>query len=90
MSDDDKMKRLEQIAQVIGLKAHQIPGSWVDPRPLTAEIPPAPFFNAEVLFPDLLRAFVLDTADRMPCAPDFVAAPLLVTLGSVIGAKEER
>ena len=87
MSDDDKMKRFEQIAQAIGLKAHQIPESWVDPRPLTAEIPPAPFFNAEVLLPDLLRAFVLDTADRMPCAPDFVAAPLLVALGSVIGAK---
>ncbi len=87
MSADDLNKRVEQIAQAIGLKANQIPESWPELRPLVAELPPAPVFNAEVLLPKLLRDFVLDTADRMPCAPDFIAAPLLVALGSVIGAK---
>lgn len=87
MSADDLNKRMEQIAEAIGLKAKQIPESWPTPRPLVADLPPAPAFNAQVLLPDLLRAFVLDTADRMPCSPDFVAAPLLVALGSVIGAR---
>lgn len=87
MSADDLNKRVEQIAQAIGLKANQIPESWPEPRPLVADLPPAPAFYADVLLPKPLRDFVLDTADRLPCAPDFVAAPLLVALGSVIGAK---
>jgi Protein of unknown function (DUF3987) len=87
MSADDFTRRVEQIAAAIGLKANQLPTSWPDLRPLTADLPPAPEFNAEVLLPELLRAFVLDTADRMPCPPDFVAAPLLVALGSVVGAR---
>lgn len=87
MSAIDLNKRLEQIAQAIGLNANQIPESWEDPRPLVADLPPAPVFNPEVLLPNLLKEFVLDTADRMPCAPDYVASALLVSLGSVIGAK---
>jgi hypothetical protein len=87
MPTNDLNKRTEQIAHAIGLKVNQIPESWDEPRPLVADIPPAPDCNPDVLFPKLLRDFVLDTADRMPCSPDFVAAPLLVALGSVIGAK---
>ncbi len=87
MSANDLNKRMEQIAQAIGLKANQIPDSWGDPRPLVADLPPAPVFNPDVLLPKLLKDFVLDTADRMPCSPDYVAATLLVALGSVIGAK---
>lgn len=87
MSADDLSDRLIQIAQAIGLKANQIPQTWADPSPLTADLQPAPVFNAEVLLPEPLRAFVLDTADRMPCPPDFIAAPLIVALGSVIGAR---
>ena len=30
---------------------------------------------------------MLDEADRMPCSPDYVAAALIVGLGSVIGAR---
>ena len=87
MSTNDLNKRFEQIAQAIGLKANQIPESWADPRPLVADLTPAPVFNPDVLLPKLLKDFVLDTADRMPCSPDYVAATLLVALGSVIGAK---
>jgi len=87
MSNNDLNKRVEQIAQAIGLNANQIPDSWADPRPLVADLPPAPVFNPDVLLPKLLKDFVLDTADRMPCSPDYVAATLLVALGSVVGAK---
>lgn len=87
MSADDPNKRMEQIAAAIRRKANQIPELWPDPSPLTADLPPAPELNAQVLFSEPLRAFVLDTADRLPCPPDFIAAPLLVALGSVIGAR---
>ncbi|WP_295525625.1 YfjI family protein [uncultured Pseudacidovorax sp.] len=52
-----------------------------------SELPPAPAFDAEALLPQSLAHFVLDEADRMPCAPDYIAAALLVCLGSVIGAR---
>ena len=45
MSTNDLNKRFEQIAQALGLKANQIPESWADPRPLVADLPPAPVFN---------------------------------------------
>jgi hypothetical protein len=37
--------------------------------------------------PPTLADFVLDEADRMPCSPDYIAAALIVCLGSVIGAR---
>ena len=43
--------------------------------------------NAGVLLPKALADFVLDEADRMPCSPDYIAAVLVVCLGSVIGAR---
>lgn len=60
---------------------------WPEPREIKADLPPAPVFDAVALLPKTLADFVLDEADRMPCAPDFVASALLVSLGSVIGAK---
>lgn len=60
---------------------------WPAPRPIKADLPPAPAFDGNVLLPKVLREFVLDEADRMPCSPDFVAAALMVALGSVIGAR---
>lgn len=47
----------------------------------------APEFDAGVLLPKALADFVLDEADRMPCSPDYIAAVLVVCLGSVIGAR---
>ena len=49
---------------------------WRDPKPIQAE-----------LRPDALRSWVMDEADRMPCAPDFVAAAATVALGTIIGAR---
>ena len=63
--------------------AHQ----WPAPREIRADLLPVPEFDAEVLLPGPLGAFVLDEADRMSAPPDYVAAALLVALGAVIGAR---
>lgn len=60
---------------------------WPRPRDIKTELPEAPAFDAEALLPPTLAAFVLDEADRMPCAPDYIAAALIVSLGSVVGAR---
>ncbi len=60
---------------------------WPTPTPIESELLPAPVFDGPTLLPKVLCDFVLDEADRMPCSPDYVAAALLVALGSVIGAR---
>ncbi len=61
------------------------PQAWPEPKPIVAELKPAPAFDAEALLPPVLRDLVADEADRMPCLPDYVAVAALVALGSVIG-----
>lgn len=61
--------------------------AWPQPREIKVDLPPAPAFDGQALLPDILAAFVLDEADRMPCPPDYIAAALMVALGSVIGAR---
>jgi len=60
---------------------------WPEPRQIKADLPSAPGFDGHLLLPKVLADFVLDEADRMPCAPDYIAAALMVALGSVIGAR---
>ncbi|MDA1082734.1 MAG: DUF3987 domain-containing protein [Gemmatimonadetes bacterium] len=60
---------------------------WPQPKPIIAELTPVPTFDADTLLPPVLRDWIMDEADRMPCAPDFIAAAALVTLGSVVGAR---
>ena len=60
---------------------------WPAPTEIFSQLPVAPEFDAAVLLPKALADFVLDEADRMPCSPDYIAAALVVCLGSVIGAK---
>jgi len=62
------------------------PDTWEPPIEIVSGLPPAPQFEANVLLPKALADFVLDEADRMPCSPDYIAASLIVCLGSVIGA----
>ena len=64
----------------------QAPDTWRQPKELKTELPPAPPFDGHALLPPTLAAYVMDEADRMPCAPDYVAATLLVCLGAIIGA----
>ncbi|WP_423460391.1 YfjI family protein [Ottowia sp. VDI28] len=61
--------------------------TWPTPREIKTDLPHAPEFDAEAMLPKALAEFVLDEADRMPCAPDYIAAALIVSLGSVIGAR---
>lgn len=61
--------------------------AWQQPREIKTELPAAPPFEAHVMLPKVLADFVLDEADRMPCAPDYIGAALIVSLGSVIGAR---
>ena len=60
---------------------------WPSPRPIAHELRAVPAFQPETLLPDVLRVWVMDEAERMPCPPDYVAAAALVALGSVIGAR---
>ena len=69
------------------LNGTHAPEPWPDPRPIRAELPPAPAFDASLLLPPPLAGYVLDEADRMPCAPDYVAAALVVALGATIGSR---
>ena len=57
---------------------------WAYPTEIKSELPDAPKFNSTALLPKSMEEFVLDEADRMPCAPDYIAAALIVALGSVI------
>jgi phage/plasmid primase-like uncharacterized protein len=61
--------------------------TWQVPKEIKTDLPHAPAFEANALLPLALADFVLDEADRMPCAPDYIAAALIVFLGSVIGAR---
>lgn len=72
-------------ARIDALVEHKSP--WPDPRPIVSDLPPAPVFDANALLPRQLAEFVNDEADRMCAAPDYVAATLVVALGSVIGTK---
>lgn len=71
-------------AQATALPRHR---TWAEPMPIQAALPPVPAFDADTLLPEALRAWVMDEADRMPCAPDFIAAAVLVSLGTTIGAR---
>jgi phage/plasmid primase-like uncharacterized protein len=62
-------------------------GIWPEPKEIKTDLPLAPAFDAKTLLPATLADFVLDEADRMPCSPDYIAAALIVCLGSVIGAR---
>ena len=60
---------------------------WPRPGPIVAELKPVPPFDAGTLLPDVLRAWVMDEAERMPCPPEFVAAAAMVALSSIVGAR---
>jgi putative DNA primase/helicase len=57
---------------------------WTPPRPLPEQaLPPVPRFDATLL-PRGLRAWVLDTAQRMDVAPDIPAIAAMVALSIVV------
>ncbi len=81
-------KDLERIGNVgQDIEAAQDQQQWPEPAALKIDLPAAPAFDAMALLPRQLAEFVLDEADRMPCPPDYIAAALVVALGSVIGSR---
>jgi len=62
-------------------------GGWPPPQPIIAELKPVPAFDADTLLPPVMRNWVMDEAERMPCPPEFIAAAALVALGSIVGAR---
>lgn len=60
---------------------------WEEPGPLDEGLLPVRKFNAKLLLPDGLRAWVADEAERMPCPIEYVAAAALVSLGAAVGAR---
>ena len=57
-----------------------------EPAPLPGELLPVDPFDYALL-PDALRPWVADIAQRVSCPPDYVAVPVMVALGAVIGRK---
>lgn len=56
------------------------------PKPLPSELHPVPPFDLALL-PDSLRPWITDVCERVQCPPDFVAVPVMVALGTLIGRK---
>lgn len=83
----DQIDRDEQVLQRWEQPKQSTPSAWPTPSEIKADLPAPPAFNGLALLPKILADFVLDEADRMPCSPDFIAAALIVAVGSVIGAR---
>ena len=69
-----------------GLLETCAPDEWPDPELLQARLLPVKRFRPQLL-PPILRRFVDDVSDRMQCPPDFIAGPLIVMLGALIGSR---
>lgn len=59
---------------------------WPEPVPLQSDLLPIDPFVMEYIAPQL-QSYVSDTAERMQCAPDFIVAAAIVSLGSLIGSR---
>ena len=81
---------IDQLRNTVGIveekATHKDVEEWIDPFPLQEKLRPvAPFL--EEMLPDILRAWIMDNAERMQVPPDFLAATSVVVLGSLIGRK---
>jgi hypothetical protein len=59
---------------------------WPTPEPIQPRLLPVSPFHPQLL-PPILRRYVDDVSERMQCPPDFIAAPLIVMMGSLIGSR---
>lgn len=71
---------------LMGLLETSAPEDWPDPEMLQARLLPVKRFHPQLLQP-VLRRFVDDVSDRMQCPPDFIAGPVIVMLGALIGSR---
>lgn len=77
---------LESVAAVIASASMSNGTVWPDPRPLPPELHPVQPFDLALL-PDSLRPWISDVCERVQCPADFVAVPVMVALGTLIGRK---
>lgn len=59
---------------------------WADPKPINHSLPPVTSITPNML-PKPLYDYAINTAERLGVPIEFVAVPLVVALGSVIGTK---
>ena len=59
---------------------------WADPKPINHTLPPVTGITHNML-PKPLYDYAINTAERLGVPIEFVAVPLVVALGSVIGTK---
>ena len=59
---------------------------WGDPKPINHILPPVTSITSDML-PEPLYNYAINTAERLSVPIEFVAVPLVVALGSVIGTK---
>lgn len=64
---------------------HISTADWPIPTPLPTAPPAVPPFDSGKLLPSTLRTYVTDCAERLQVDASFVAVPLIVSLGSVLG-----
>ncbi len=60
--------------------------AWADPKPINHTLPPVASITKDML-PEPLYNYAINTAERLGVPIEFVAVPLVVALGSVIGTK---
>ena len=60
--------------------------AWADPKPINHSLPPVTSITSNML-PKPLYDYAINTAERLGVPIEFVAVPLVVALGSVIGTK---
>src|SRR5436309_1699777 len=63
------------------------PFAWPALKPISAELKPVPAFDPDTLLPDVLRAWIMDEAERMPCPADFIGVAAVEALGTLVGAR---
>jgi len=81
----DEFRKLADAADPVGAEFFG-GGNWPPVTPLPNELPAVMPYRSGIL-PPAMRAFVDDVAARLQCPPDYIAAALLVVLGSVIGRR---
>lgn len=79
-----EIKEISSIAQSVSKYDTDLVIAWQEPNKL-AEFQTAVPSLSETLLPDSIEVWALDIAERMQVPLEFIAAPLVVSLSSVIG-----
>jgi putative DNA primase/helicase len=83
LADTDAVRRCFEAAKDAAADGCE---GWPIPAALPDSLPAVEAFDA-ALMPTALRAWVMDSAHRMQCPPDFPAVAALAALSSLIGAR---